>query len=97
MKIKIEGKCTPDELVERISKAISHLTKFYPVDGFSGINLYVTLLDQNGEACVIEDGKGYEMASISFPDPKQPKKISPKKQTGKIIEMPTIPLKTKSR
>lgn len=96
MRIKIEGKRTPAELGELITKVLTQLGRDFPELQFGQFNLYFTPLDGEGQEVTPCNEQGKIIEAITIPDPNKPKRVQKRKQEGKLIVMPDSNIKIKT-
>lgn len=96
MRIKIEGRHSLEEVIDRIGYAIKMLTEMYPIDSFTGINLYLNILDKDGEVVTLVNSEGDELAMMLFRDSRKPKKLKKKRQIANVLQMPDPNLELKT-
>jgi hypothetical protein len=89
MRIKIEGKSD----LERVVNALKRMEELQP-EGitWSGVNIYLTLKDEDGNAVDLANKEGEEMNMLVFKDPKK-KTMKAKEKKPALAQV--IPFKEK--
>ena len=95
MRVKIEGKRTPQEMGELITSILSMVLEEYPNSSTGRYNFYFSVLNKEGNEFLPCDEHGRVIEIITVPDPHKPEKVKRKPKEGKIIQMPDPKIKVK--
>jgi hypothetical protein len=97
LRVKIEGKRTPEEASQAVLKVLESLLKNYPDVSLRGFNFYFTFVNAEGEEIELCDNQGDPIEMLLVPDKNKPKKLPTKKQqTDNVLELPNQDVKIKS-
>jgi hypothetical protein len=98
MRVKIEGKKTPEEASQAVLKVLQGVLKNYSDIRLRGLNFYFTFVNSEGEEVQLCDKDGNPIEMLMVPDESKPKKL-PKKQPDhgtNIVKLPSKAVKTKA-
>lgn len=97
MRVKIEGKRTPQEASQAVLKVLESLLGNYQDVSLKGLNFYLTFVNAEGEEIELCDNQGNPIEMLVVPDTNKPKKLPTKKQQAdNVLELPSQTAKVKS-
>jgi len=96
MRVKIEGKKTPEEASQAVLKVLQSILKSYSDVRLRGLNFYFTFVNSEGEEIQLCDKDGNPIEMLMVPDENKPKKLPKKQQFDNVLELPNQNIKVKS-
>jgi hypothetical protein len=78
MRIKIEGRFSADELLQKLEWSLRHFEDQFRVERFTGLNIYFTPRDVDGQELELLADDGEPIGEVIFIEPKVPRRRKPK-------------------